>query len=544
MSSTLNGQSSTWESPPFVVENPPDKIWIRLLPFAAFGILWADLIRQLSYQWKTNEQYAYGWFVPFFALGLLWKRYAKRPAPRPVNSPRWMVVLLATVAFVFLPVRVVHEINQDWPVFSWPLALAVVVMSLYAVFLTGGWRWFRYFAFPLCFILVAVKWPYRIEEGLIHGLMRSVVGLTVKVLGWIDVMAFQHGNVIELSTGMVGIDEACSGIRSFQATLMGALFLGEFYWLRWPQRLGLLSGGIVLAFCLNAVRTLILTWQASESGVEALEKWHDPAGLAIFFVCFGSLSLMAAWLRKTTATPDLRRPTSDLLPLTLGLPRLFTCALSFWIAFVLIGNELWYRSHGTKPAEAVHWWFNSPTNLASFRVVAVPESARKLLKYDLGTATSWEEPDGTQWFAYCFRWRPGDPTARMSALGHRPEYCLTGSGHELKAERGTKYFPAHGLELPFSTYTFDDSQRPLHVFFCLWEDEAEKQIGFGRSKYLDRLRSVLAGRRGLGQQTFEIVVGGYRTLEAAERAFQERLPSLIQIESGGQERMRARIAGK
>src|SRR6266498_1683762 len=457
MSSTLSSEPYSSETPTLAVESQRDTIWFRLLPFAAFGILWADLIRQLSYQWKTNEQYAYGWFVPFFALGLLWKRYAKRPAPRPVNSPRWMVVLLATVAFVFLPVRVVHEINQDWPVFSWPLALAVVVMSLYAVFLTGGWRWFRYFAFPLCFILVAVKWPYRIEEGLIHGLMRSVVGLTVKVLGWIDVMAFQHG--------------------------------------------------IVLAFCLNAVRTLILTWQASESGVEALEKWHDPAGLAIFFVCFGSLSLMAAWLRKTTATPDLRRPTSDLLPLTLGLPRLFTCALSFWIAFVLIGNELWYRSHGTKPAEAVHWWFNSPTNLASFRVVAVPESARKVLKYDLGTATSWEEPDGTQWFAYCFRWRPGDPTARMSALGHRPEYCLTGSGHELKAERGTKYFPAHGLELPFSTYTFDDSQRPLHVFFCLWEDEAEKQIGFGRSKYLDRLRSVLAGRGGLGQQTFEIVVG-------------------------------------
>src|SRR5207247_2444147 len=144
------------------------------------------------------------------------------------------------------------------------------------------------------------------------------------------------------------------------------------------------------------------------------------------------LWFMAAWLRKTTTNPAPRRPLSDLLPPTSGLPKLFTYALSSWIVFVLIGTELWYRSHGTKPAEAVHWWFSSPTNLASFRVLTVPESARKLLKYDQGIATSWEEADGTQWFAYCFRWRPADPTARLSALAHRPEYCLTASGHGLQ----------------------------------------------------------------------------------------------------------------
>src|SRR6266536_1965263 len=96
------------EAPTLEVESQPDTIWVRVLPFAAFGTLWADLIRQLSYQWATSEQYAYGWFVPFFALGLVWKRYAKRPAPRPVNSPRWMVILVSLATFVFLPLRVVH----------------------------------------------------------------------------------------------------------------------------------------------------------------------------------------------------------------------------------------------------------------------------------------------------------------------------------------------------------------------------------------------------------------------------------------------------
>jgi len=54
----------------------PLKTW---LPIAVFGILWLDLIRQLSYTWETNEQYAYGWFVPLLALGLFLKKWPTRP---------------------------------------------------------------------------------------------------------------------------------------------------------------------------------------------------------------------------------------------------------------------------------------------------------------------------------------------------------------------------------------------------------------------------------------------------------------------------------
>ena len=256
------------------------------MPLALFGVLWLDLIRQLSYQWSTNEQYSYGWFVPFFALGLLWRRHACRPAPWPVAAPAWLTVFVAMLAGALLPARVVHEANPDWPPCSWLLAFSVVGISLYAVFITGGWAWTRHFAFPICFILVAVRWPYRIEHGFTQGLMHAVAAVTVQVLSWLDVMAFQRGNLIELSTGVVGINEACSGIRSFQSTLMGAIFLGELYRLRWPWRVLLLVCGAALACCFNVIRTFALTWQASSEGIGAVEKWHNTAGLTIFFLCF------------------------------------------------------------------------------------------------------------------------------------------------------------------------------------------------------------------------------------------------------------------
>jgi exosortase len=231
---------------------------------------------------------------------------------------------------LLLPLRVIHEINQDWPLITWPLALIVVFLTLYAFHLAAlpsavvpfsfsafqrfsflpsspvSSPWLRHFAFPICFILVAVAWPYRIENTLTQGLMRTVTGLTATLLGWLDILASQHGNVIEISTGVVGIDEACSGIRSFQSMLMGALFLGELYRLRWPHRLALIGSGVVVAFFLNVVRTFILTRRASDVGIEAVAKWHDPAGLSIFLASFACLWLLAWRLRKKEVeSPEL-----------------------------------------------------------------------------------------------------------------------------------------------------------------------------------------------------------------------------------------------
>jgi exosortase len=525
------------------VEIPPEALELefraRWFPVALFSILWLDLIRQLSYQWSNNPQYAYGWFVPLLALGLFWKRWSSRSQINRgvslVNNPSSVIlsVVVFAVALLLLPLRVIHDINQDWPLFSWPLALGVVVISLYAMFLAGGWPCLRHFAFPMCFILVAVNWPYRLESRLTHALMRLVVSLTVGILGRLDVMASQHGNLIELSTGVVGVDEACSGIRSFQATIMGSLFLGELYRLRWLQRFGLLVGGIFLAFCLNVVRTLILTWHASDTGLEVLKKWHDPAGFAIFLASFGLLWAGAGWLKSRRAL----QPLDPSLPRGLPAPSMkashsvvcrYLLAIGCWAVAIIGLNEVWYRSHELKRVESARWWVNLPTNLPTFSRAEVPESAVKLLKYDLGTVGLWQDLDGLKWQLFCFRWQAGNPTARMSALGHRPEYCLTGSGHELRADLGTRFISVAGLDLPFRVYVFDDSPRTLYVFFCLWEDGAEKQAGFGCSKTLDRLRSVLAGRRGLGQQTLEIVLNGCANIHDAECALRERLPDLIQ----------------
>jgi len=200
-----------------------------------------------------------------------------------------------------------------------------------------------------------------------------------------------------------------------------------------------------------------------------------------------------------------------------------------WSLLCIGATEAWYRSHETSPVPTQTWWAHFPTNLPSAREIPVSKQARSKLKYDRASTLAWEEPDGTKWSAYCFRWDAGSATSRMSARDHRPEYCLGGSGYNCKADLGIRYLPAHGLELPFREYVYERSGVVVYVLHCLWEDGAEKQEGFGTSKYVDRLKPVLQGKRRLGEQTLEIIVTGYPDIAEAEKAVRQRLSGLIQL---------------
>ena len=134
---------------------------------------------------------------------------------------------------------------------------------------------------------------------LIQGLTRVDTNITAELLGWLGIPAMPHGNVIEVATGMVGIDEACSGIRSFQATLMISLFLGEFYSLGALRRVLCVFAGFALSFLFNLARMSLLVWVAARKGVEAIASWHDPAGVTILVACFFSLWGMGSFAEKT-----------------------------------------------------------------------------------------------------------------------------------------------------------------------------------------------------------------------------------------------------
>ncbi|HEV3408721.1 MAG TPA: exosortase/archaeosortase family protein, partial [Chthoniobacterales bacterium] len=180
------------------------------------ALLWGWLFFHLHYTWNLSEQYNYGWAVPFLALFLFYSRWQTKPAAKPPRQTTPLHVLSWTILLALLPLRVLEEANPDWRLLSWVFALLVVGFSFLTLLLIGGAAWARHFAFPVCFPLVAVPWLVQVENTVVHALTRAVAYIAVEAAGWLEIAAFQVGNVIQLANGFVGVDEACSGVKTLQ----------------------------------------------------------------------------------------------------------------------------------------------------------------------------------------------------------------------------------------------------------------------------------------------------------------------------------------
>jgi exosortase len=526
MATTLQGKHSAAEPRLSAFEPITEGIIKKWTPLALFSLLWADLIRLLSTQWEAREQYAYGWFVPLFASALFIRRWGDRPCPTRAVAPVWLKAAITVSVLTLLPLRIIYEINPDWPLVAWAYSLIVVVVSLFALFLAGGLGWTRHFLFPVAFILVAVVWPYRIEKGLTQDLMRVVASITVEILGWLDIPALQKGNLIDLPTGTLGVDEACSGIRSFQSSLMAALLMGELYRFRlWP-RLLLIGSGISLGFCFNVVRTTLLSWQTSAHGLQALEKWHDPAGMTITVACFFCLWALAILIRKWTSHSE-SKPQERLAATFQPFPRRYLLACGLWSLICIGTTEVWYRSHTNPNSGKFYWTVALPETKPDFQKTELAPRTLHLLSFDQGATGAWTE-EGMGWNANFFRWKPRSIGSVITSRIHRPEVCLTASGLRQRSESKLLWFDAGQFKLPFRKYTFEsDEGRQCFVFFCQWEDGFKEQAGMQASNQAGRLKSVTNGRRLVGQQTLELILTGYPSLDTAEQAVRNRLPTLI-----------------
>ena len=496
---------------------------------ALLAALWFSTLNQLRTEWSVNAQYAYGWTVPLLALYLFVERWRVRPPTAAVRSWKLLACAAAALALLLLPLRVIQEGAPDWRLVSWARAGVSLGLSLALLYGAGGGPWLRHFALPVAFLLVAVPWPVPFEQSVVQRLMRAVATICVDALGWAGIPAVQHGNVIEVSTGMVGVEEACSGVRSLQTTLMAALFLGELFRFGVARRFVLIVGGLILAFLCNAGRAFFLVWISVSRGSEAIVKWHDSVGLTVLVVSLAGLAALTAALRagrKNSAEAEavaapLHRPRLPSRRLLIGI--------GAWLLAVEAGSEMWYRAHESGAARAVPWTVALPAETPGFRELTFPESTRAILRYNEGRSATWPDAGGRQWSVVFLRWEPGRASAQL-ARSHGPEICLPASGSVLLSDLGLRRVQAAHVELMTHAYIFGIRERPFYVFYCLWEDgpaDGAPQSTRVRITAASRLAAVWKGRRNQGQQVLEVAVAGPRDAAEAEAEVTRLLAEVI-----------------
>jgi exosortase len=496
--------------------------WIAV---AIFALVWLELASRLRFEWSINPQYGYGWAVPLLAAYVFWRRWETAPVP---SAPRATVLFGAIIIFMALllaPIRLIQEANPDWRLLSWSMAICAAIISAAGVYLAGGMRWVRHFAFPILFFFVAVPWPTGLEQLVIQGLMRADALINVEFLNAIGTPAVQLGNVIEVGSGFVGIDEACTGIRSLQATFMVSLFLGEFYDFSPLRRIALIIAGAVLAFVCNLIRTFLLVWLGAERGIGAIKSWHDPAGHTILMICLLGLWGLTFLLRGKTRAPSA--PAAWSSP-AFRVSRVVLVSLLVLTLFAEAGTEIWYRVNEARTTQLAPWTIAWPTQATNWKQVPVAESAQELLRYNEGGGGDWTGPDGHNWSMYFFKWLPGR-TAGLFIKNHRPDICLPASGMKLRGSVGNKLLTVNGVPLPIRSYAFENGGRPLHVFYCYWDGTPPNPETLNEENWTasGRLEAVKRGKRDVGTQMLEIVAWGYSDEAKAEEAAVEQLRQIV-----------------
>src|SRR5262249_53683860 len=158
------------------------------------------------------------------------------------------------------------------------------------------------FAFVFGFLFLALPIPDTIYFPLVSGLQSAVAAATVALLNLAGIPAEQIGSAIQLPACVVGIDEACSGIRSLQSTVLATLFIGYLTLRKRSLQATLFGLGVLLAMGGNLLRCFCLSYIAHARGLAAIDSFHDAAGWSILAFTAGGVAAAAWWLGRWEKT--------------------------------------------------------------------------------------------------------------------------------------------------------------------------------------------------------------------------------------------------
>jgi len=280
--------------------------------------------------------------------------------------------LVAIAALLLLlPLRLFEIANPEWRLLAWIHALAVVTLTLLLFWWTGGKAWLLHFAFPVVFIFIAVPWPTGLETPVIQGLMRVLARVAAETAMLLGTPAQVEGNLIRVTNGLVGVNEACSGIRSLQTSIMIGLLFGEVKRLSVSRRLLLVVCAVVISLLANFIRAVFLVQVAATKNLSEINRWHDIAGYSIIALVFVATLTLAYLLGKS----ENRNRTSDIQleqpQLAFGNPHLaipVSCIVTAlcWIMFVEVGTAGWYRLHERNLVSGMRWTVRWPEQAPTF----------------------------------------------------------------------------------------------------------------------------------------------------------------------------------
>ncbi len=324
------------------------------MPFGAALLVavafWAFISWDQSHWWSTKEDYGFGWLVPAFVGYVIHDRWGRireaAAACGAVDSPRasgWVAGLLnlflygammgGAALFLLGAFYRAGAGASDAATFAITVGAAALLLPLLFVnspeapTVRRGASWredarvrlVSLFVFPVCVWVISAPMISAVENQLNLFLLRKVTNVVFFVFDVLGLPIEQQGNVLVLppladgKPNQVGVEDACSGIRSLTACLFAGSFLGAVFLDKLWKKIALVAAAMCFAVFTNLLRGLFLTSWAYNFGHEAIEGFvHDAAGYAVLgLTVVGLLCLLPLFSLKISFGDDEHEAEPD-----------------------------------------------------------------------------------------------------------------------------------------------------------------------------------------------------------------------------------------
>lgn len=284
--------------------------WPLLVAGALLVPLLAIWINLMLPEWSGNPDLSHGFFTPILFILLI--NEARNRGPYlflPPDHKTWIAAILIMLASIFiLLTAALFAAAIEWghPLVLFlsggcvagALASAWIVASTHSVRIVP-FNWVVFVAILLW--LLSVPLPPGTYSQLTLGLQLWVSDRVLQALHLLGIPAIQNGNIIELARTTVGVEEACSGVRSLLSCIYAGFFFSATFVRRWKSRCMIILLAPIFAIGMNFVRSLFLTLLAN-GGVDIAGPWHDGTGYAILVTTALILGALGMTLERIEAT--------------------------------------------------------------------------------------------------------------------------------------------------------------------------------------------------------------------------------------------------
>jgi len=270
--------------------HPPTFVILKIAVVAALtAVLFAAVLADMAHDWWTEPSLSQGMLLPPLAFYFAWI-HRHRTFSYPSVPDYRGVLFTACACLMFLLGKLASEFFLMR--FSFVVLLAGLVWTFW-----GAAR-LRTLAFPLLLLATMVPLPVMLYNSLAAPLQLLASDLATRIAQTFGISVFRDGNVIQLAGTTLGVAEACSGLNSLSALIVGSVLLGYLMCSRMLSRITLFVLAVPLAIAVNIVRVAGTALIADYNQEFAEGFYHSFSGWLVFVAGFGALYLCARILHK------------------------------------------------------------------------------------------------------------------------------------------------------------------------------------------------------------------------------------------------------